>query len=675
MANKKLSAIISIGGAVAGTLIGSIDKTKGKIGEIGQSLKNLERQQERLGRTIRTFGSEGKNVDGMRQRYQALTKEIEKQRKELEKVQKLEANREKQSKLGAGLAKTAAVGVAIAAPAALTFKNSADYNYGLQVIGNTANMSREAIVKMGKEIINTSEKVGQTSDNVKDAVGFLVAAGDEADAAMKKIDAIGKTATASDAQILDVAKASFTLQNSLKIEPEKMARALEMLVQAGKEGNFEFKAMAAELPVLGASFQALKFTGDEAVASMGAYMQLAQMGAATSSEAATNMGNFLQKILMPETLKKAEKLGSDLNDVVTKAQKAGANPIEAAVKEISRITKGGDQKLLGELFQDSEVQKFLRPVLQNMEKYEKMKANILSSKNVVDKDFADMMSTSKKQMEMLDIASDNLSKTVGNALEPAFGKVAAVLTPLVVSMRQFAETNPELVSGVTLVGGALIALTGTVIAARIAWVALSTTMMGQAALSGLAMVGTGIRAIGTAFLFAGRALLMNPIGLTITALAGAAYLLMTNWEPVKAFFIDLWDGVKAAFDKAIGYIMEKLESMLGKVQSAVGWLNNVGAKIGSGVYDGVQATKKFFGGGDIQNPVFENATPGPAAPPPMAGARKGGTTITDSSQNTFHIYQQPGQDPKDLAEALTREQERRRQIMKRGTMFDGVMAQ
>ncbi|STE19174.1 Phage-related minor tail protein [Escherichia coli] len=48
-----------------------------------------------------------------------------------------------------------------------------------------------------------------------------------------------------------------------------MKSAMGILVQAGKEGNFEFKDMAKNLPVLGAQFQALKMGGKEAAATMG----------------------------------------------------------------------------------------------------------------------------------------------------------------------------------------------------------------------------------------------------------------------------------------------------------------------------------------------------------------------------------------------------------------------
>lgn len=54
----------------------------------------------------------------------------------------------------------------------------------------------------------------------------------------------------------------------------------------------------------------------------------------------------------------------------------------------------------------------------------------------------------------------------------------------------------------------------------------------------------GLMAAGRAVLFIGRALLMNPIGLLITGIAVAAYLIYHYWEPIKGFFTRLWTGIE-----------------------------------------------------------------------------------------------------------------------------------
>lgn len=70
------------------------------------------------------------------------------------------------------------------------------------------------------------------------------------------------------------------------------------------------------------------------------------------------------------------------------------------------------------------------------------------------------------------------------------------------------------------------------------------TLLGRGLVSGLKLVGQ-------TFIWLGRALLMNPVGLTITAIAGAAYLLYRYWEPISGFFAEVWERIKTAFDGGI----------------------------------------------------------------------------------------------------------------------------
>ncbi|MBI3727378.1 MAG: phage tail protein [Burkholderiales bacterium] len=73
-------------------------------------------------------------------------------------------------------------------------------------------------------------------------------------------------------------------------------------------------------------------------------------------------------------------------------------------------------------------------------------------------------------------------------------------------------------------------------------------------LPALRLAGNAVMWLGRVFLIAGRFLLMNPIGLTITAIAGAAYLIYRNWARVSAFFMGVWGEVKQAFNGGIGSV-------------------------------------------------------------------------------------------------------------------------
>lgn len=740
MANKKLNAVITIGGAVASTLIGSIDKTKGKLNEVGQALRKLEAEQRKMGNTN---AAAVQQIDRLRAAQERLLS-VEKART---------ANQEKQRQLRQQFSDTAMVGAAIALPTVALFGKAAQFNYDLQVIGNTANMTSEQIKQMGINIVKTSDETGQSAETIKNATGFLIAAGQGINQVNGNIRTIGRTSTAAAAEIEDVAKASFVLGDALKIgEGQAMQDAMDALVQSGKEGNFEFKAMAQELPVLAGAFQALKFTGQEAVASMGAYLQIARKGAATESEAANNFNNFLAKILSPETLKKAEKLGGNLYGVVKKAQDSGKNPIDAAIAEINRITKGGDQKLLGELFADMQVQNFVRPALQNISQYEEIKAKALNSRGVVDKDFATMMATDKMAIDELKNSFAGLGKTIGDSVAPVLKSVAVAITPVVRAARDFVAANPQLVGGLIVAAGAFTTLRMAIIGTRLAAAmlggkllnisALGARVQASMALAGGALpkVAAGVRAIGLAFSATG-------IGALITGVAMGAVAIYRHWDGVKAFFVGTFEGISTGMQPVIQVFKDFFDSMsfLKPVIDAIGsglssvwqwftsltqpvqytseelkkageagktfgellaagislaltpltlliegitWINNnigavigklneFGSAVGGKAFEAVQKVKSFFGSDDAAAPAAVPAGRSSAVPalPAMATAKGGGNTVTDSSQNTFNIYQQPGQDQKKLAEEIARQQEQRRKVLQRGALYDGAMAQ
>lgn len=93
---------------------------------------------------------------------------------------------------------------------------------------------------------------------------------------------------------------------------------------------------------------------------------------------------------------------------------------------------------------------------------------------------------------------------------------------------------------------------------------------------GAALVGPLLSAIATL----GTALLTNPIGLIVTGIATAALLIVKYWEPIKEFFVGLWDGVTGVFRAAwefISDIVDKVADAVNTVISGAGRLGGMGA--------------------------------------------------------------------------------------------------
>lgn len=84
-----------------------------------------------------------------------------------------------------------------------------------------------------------------------------------------------------------------------------------------------------------------------------------------------------------------------------------------------------------------------------------------------------------------------------------------------------------------------------------AWLARGGMMLGRVLGGQLLM---GLRLVGQAVLWIGRALMMNPIGLIITGIAVAAYLIYRHWEPIKGFFAGLWTEIKSGFSGGLSGI-------------------------------------------------------------------------------------------------------------------------
>ncbi|WP_158935292.1 phage tail tape measure protein [Burkholderia sp. S171] len=147
----------------------------------------------------------------------------------------------------------------------------------------------------------------------------------------------------------------------------------------------------------------------------------------------------------------------------------------------------------------------------------------------------------------------------GESISPEIKSVVDWLGNMAQRMGDFARQNPVLANGLMktvaalavllTVGGALMVMLAGVLG-PLAIVKFSMTalgMQGGILARVLGLGGMAWRAFGSAAMFAGRAMLMNPIGLAITAIAAAALLIYTYWEPIKAFFGGLWDQVKQAF--------------------------------------------------------------------------------------------------------------------------------
>jgi hypothetical protein len=478
------------------------------------------------------------------------------------------------------------IGIVGASLAAISFaapiQQAAAWDAQLRDVAITAGKTGGEVEKMiadtGKRYEKLALQVGQRSVDLAKGAQVLVASGMDAGLIDKLMPTIGRVATAANATIEDTAKTAFALSDTLKVLPDQMEQALGKLVTAGKLGRFEFKNMAAEFPGLTNQMAKFGITGMEAVSSLGASLQIAMLGTANPSEAATNLKNFLTKINAPEAIKKFEKeLKVDVTGVMTHAAAKGINPVEAVIQkmadklkvpqaEIDKIMKKANagpgtakekqeavrkqiEQLLagtkvGRLYADMQVLDFLIPTLLNLDKLKDFKRQVVESgSEVINQDFESRMRGLSQQLLVFGELGSQALRRIGMAFASNLPMANRAIAELLRWVGAIDAKWPGLIDGVLSWTGAILAL------------------------------GAGIAILTPVFsaLAAAIALLISPIGLVVAGIAaltaGAAYLYQ-NWATVGPQLAALWADVGAKFAAAwesirSGQALEGLIAWLG----------------------------------------------------------------------------------------------------------------
>lgn len=297
----------------------------------------------------------------------------------------------------------------------------------LRELGNVGQLSAKQLEDMDKRLASISRYTNQMRPEIAEGLNVLVASGIDPTKALDYMNVIGRTATGEQAAIADISRTAFAVSDNLKVPIDDLAKSMDILAMSGKEGRFELKDMAAAFPSLTAGAAMLGMKGTPAVASLGAALQVAMKGAGEASEAANNLENFIQKVTSPLAVKNFEEVfGVNLKQVLLDAAAQGHDPILEVIEMMKELS-GGDVFKVSEVFQDKQVLNFIKPMMQNLDEYKRIKASALSAEGVVDSDFEHMMETTNEQFKLLKI---NMKELVFPHLHEPIQKINQLLTKI-----------------------------------------------------------------------------------------------------------------------------------------------------------------------------------------------------------------------------------------------------
>ncbi|MBL0492681.1 phage tail tape measure protein [Aeromonas veronii] len=696
MANKKLSATITIGGAVASSLKSAFGSVKGGVAEVGSAIRNAERQQKLLSQSIQTFGKQGRNVDGMRERYAQLTQQIDKMRaaqQRLNQVQQAQkANLDARENYRGQILDTVALGATVASPVVMAAKfETAMLGVAKQVDGarDSSGKLTSVYYEMGKQIQQLGREIPLATNEIAD----MVTAG-------------SRMGVARD-QLIDFTRTSAMMADAFELPAGELADNMGKIA-----GLFKIP-----IPAIGELADSINYLDDNAISKGGDIIEfLTRTGGVASAVKVTGQEMAALGSTLLTLGERTETAGTAANAMFQKfaAADKGTKNFKSALKELgissAAVQKGMQQDATGTMMKvlaaigklpkekqlgvmvelvGLEHSDTLAKLANNTEEWRRQLAlaNSEAAKGSMSREFAARLQTTNAQWTLMKNRTSEVAVNLGSVLLPAINDTFKAVSPLVNVVADFARENPKVTKAIV---GTVVAMTslkvgGLALGYAFTFVkgaALSTVGLFYRVSAGAAVAGAstasaaaGPTLLGKAFMFAGkgiiwmgRALLMNPIGLAITAIAGAAYLIYENWDKLKPWFTALWDDIVAKFETAVVKIGGMIDSVKQK------W-NDTKDAVTGGVGSAWASTKEFFGFGDDKAQSKPASLPSNLPLPAIASSRSRGNTYQDNSQTTVQVTQLPGESQQALAKRIVAEQERMRAVRQRSMMTDGVIAQ
>jgi TP901 family phage tail tape measure protein len=424
-------------------------------------------------------------------------------------------------------------------------------------IATTAGMSSDrARAAVGEWTIAINQIAADTNQNqaaVTSAFQDLIAKGLDPKVAVEMLKPIGRAATASGADIQDMASSAQAAFSKLGIESSQLAKSLDIMAQSGKSGAFELRDMAQYFDKLTASASNLGMRGQESLAGLSAAAQIARRGTGDAAQAATNLDNFLSKLNAQVTYKSFEKMGLDLEKMKEEA-KASGDFIGYMAQQIQQAT-GGDTAKIASLFSDVQAGAFIQGMVRDLDDYQKIRAEALEANGVAAQDFATAMQSAGAQVESFKIQAAGAVNS-SEALKEILGALKGIAS--------WANENPEMAK----------------------WLIFGTAgaALGGAVVAGIGATITAIGSLSTALAGLSAFLMANPIVLAILGVAAAG---------VAGYKLGQYLGLDEAGAKLGGWIYETEQKLRGLASNVAVYLGQLPGKIKTAVANLYEEFKKI----------------------------------------------------------------------------------
>lgn len=634
MANQRLNATITIGGAVSGSFISAIGTTKGKLLDLGSTIGKLKDRQAELGRTIKqqeTLGAAGSalRVQYAQREIAALDKQIGRLRTINEQVRRIDAaksaNLSRRAELRGGMFDAVALGATAATPIIQAVKfEKAMLGVAKQVDGarDSSGQLTSVYFDMAKQI----QMLGRETPLATNEIADMVAAGARMGVAKNELIDFTRTAammaSAFDLPAGELAEQMGKIATLFKIPIPNIGELADTINYLDDNAISKGGDIIDVLKRIGGTAQMVKMPAKEAAALASTFLTLG-----SSAEVAATASNAVMRELSIATMQpKRFKAGlaalkMDAKKVQQDMAKDATGTILTVLEKLNAIPQEKRLTVATQLF-GKEYGDDVSKLSEGIKEYRRQLELATGGKAAgsMKREFEAMKATSSAQMQILKNKTVEVAVVLGSVLLPELNKVMTVIGEGAKTVADFAREHPVLTKAVvvattamigfkiasiaagyamTFVRGASLATAGVLAGTRaqIALSTVATNAMGASSIAArgglLGMATSIVGRLAPAFGTLGAVIMATPIGWIvagIAAIVAGGVLIYKYWEPLKAFFVGfgtaivkafepIANAISAAFSPIVDFlapvVMPVIDWFGEKISAVVGWFSDL----------------------------------------------------------------------------------------------------
>ncbi|HDR1413458.1 TPA: phage tail tape measure protein [Pasteurella multocida] len=547
-----------------------INETKGALDKYGISTKNLGNANAMLNEKIKSANRALTEQNRQLKRNADTQARLNKARSSYDKTLSM------RDKMAGGAMKAGIASGAILGAEVAMLKPAMEFEKSFSKVQALTRLDKVKDAKTIKGLRDQAIDLGATtafsSSEVADAQGYLAMAGFTPEQIKTSLKSVLNTALASGVDLARVSDVASDISSGFKIPASEMGRVADVLTLTFTTSNTSLETLYETMKEGGPIMTSLGQSFESSAAMAGLLGNVGIKG----SSAGTALQNIGLNMINNKQLKKLgvqvqdakgnmRQIPEILADIKKKTDKMGTAQRSNVIKNIfGKIPVAAAMELISQA----------DGALQNYEN------SIKNASGTVDKVSQTMADNLSGDIKSLLSAKEALGISIFDQNNTLLRGFTASLTEMLRGMNEWIKANPELaktifklitftalfLGGLSAIGLMLVTIIGPLAATKLAFTVLGIKGFGAI---GLLTKGLGLLKM---------AIMMNPLGLFITAVIAGAILIYKYWDQVSAFFGGFWEGLKTGMLPILekfGPLGDAFGVVVGWVEKAVKWFTDL----------------------------------------------------------------------------------------------------